>query len=69
MSDGPSLSELGTSLTSTEQDFFVRCEKMSIELDGLVKFIRRSVESLAGGTSEAATAFGVLAFGLEDWDI
>lgn len=44
-------------------------EKISTELDGLVRFIRRGVDSLAGGTSEAASAFGVLSFVLEDWDL
>jgi len=33
-----------------------------------VRFVRRGVESLAGGVGEAAPAFGVLAFALEDWD-
>ncbi|EAU84459.2 hypothetical protein CC1G_01455 [Coprinopsis cinerea okayama7 len=50
-------------------DFFGRIEKISREVDGLVRFIRRGVESLAGGTTEAAPAFGVLAFALEDWDL
>jgi len=58
----------GASVTSDE-NFFVRVERMSSELDGLVRFLRRGVESLAGGASEAAPAFGVLAFALEDWDI
>jgi gamma-tubulin complex component 5 len=44
-------------------------DKMSSDLDGLVRFIRRGVESLAGGTGNAAPAFGVLAFALEDWDL
>ena len=56
---------LSISVTSTsiagEEDFFARMERMSSELDSLVRFIRRGVESLAGGTSEAASAFGVLA--------
>ena len=52
-----------------EENFFVRAERMSSELDGLVRFLRRGIESLAGGTGEAAPAFGVLAFALEDWDI
>lgn len=51
------------------EDFFTRVDKMSTELDGLVRFVRRGVESLAGGLSEAAPAFGVLAFALEDWDM
>jgi gamma-tubulin complex component 5 len=46
-----------------------RLDTMSSELDSLVRFIRRGVETLAGGTGEAAPAFGVLAFALEDWDL
>lgn len=64
----PSYSTLGAS-TNLEEDFSGRVEKMSAELDSLVRFLRRGVESLAGGSSEAAPAFGVLAFSLEDWDL
>ena len=66
-----SFSVLGSSsiVSLEEEDFFGRVERMSSELDGLVRFLRRGVESLAGGTGEAAPAFGVLAFDLEDWDI
>ena len=64
-----SYSVLDSSIVSMEEDFFVRVERMSSELDGLVRFLRRGIEGLAGGTGEAAAAFGVLAFALEDWDI
>jgi gamma-tubulin complex component 5 len=57
-----------TSVSYAEEGFNTRMDKMSLELDGLVRFLRRGVESLAGGSSEAAPAFGVLAFALEDWD-
>ncbi|KAF5333611.1 hypothetical protein D9611_002761 [Ephemerocybe angulata] len=50
-------------------DMFGTIEQMSKELDGLVRFVRRGVESLSGGVSEAAATFGVLAFALEDWDL
>jgi gamma-tubulin complex component 5 len=56
------------SVSYAEEGFQNRMDKMSSELDGLVRFLRRGVESLAGGTGEAAPAFGVLAFALEDWD-
>ncbi|KAI0797115.1 Spc98 family-domain-containing protein [Abortiporus biennis] len=66
---GPSFSFGGTSSISfAEEGFSERLDKMSSELDGLVRFIRRGVESLAAGTSEAASAFGIFAFALEDWD-
>ncbi|KAI0677260.1 Spc98 family-domain-containing protein [Trametes maxima] len=51
-----------------EDGFMERLDKMSSELDALVRFVRRGVESLAAGTGEAAPAFGVFAFALEDWD-
>jgi len=58
----------GPSASSAEDSFLDRIDTMSSELDGLVRFVRRGTESLAGGTGEAAPAFGVLAFTLEDWD-
>lgn len=65
----PSFSMAASSISSVaEEGFLGRLDKMSSELDGLVRFVRRGVESLAGGTGEAAPAFGVLAFALEDWD-
>ncbi|KIY72852.1 hypothetical protein CYLTODRAFT_417629 [Cylindrobasidium torrendii FP15055 ss-10] len=43
-------------------------DRISSELDVLVKFVRRNVEALSGGTDDAAPTFGVIAFTLEDWD-
>ncbi|KAH0588057.1 hypothetical protein H2248_006785 [Termitomyces sp. 'cryptogamus'] len=63
----PSFS-VNTSMSYAEEGFQARMDKMSSELDGLVRFLRRGVESLAGGAGEAASAYGVLAFALEDWD-
>jgi len=54
--------------STDDTNFLDRIDKMSTELDGLVKFVRRGTESLAGEAGEAALAFGVLAFALEDWD-
>lgn len=65
---GTSLAVSGASVVG-EWDPLGGVEKISTELDGLVRFIRRGVDSLAGGTSEAASAFGVLSFVLEDWDL
>ena len=65
----PSFS-LGASSSASfmEDGFLARLDKMSSELDALVRFVRRGVESLAAGTGEAAPAFGIFAFALEDWD-
>ena len=57
-----------TTVDLVEESFHVRLDKMSSQLDALVRFIRRGVESLAAGTGEAAPAFGIFAFALEDWD-
>lgn len=51
-----------------EEDFSTQLKKLSGELDGLVRYIRRGAENVARGTSDTASAFGVLAFTLEDWD-
>ena len=57
-----------TAPSYTEEDVSTRLEKLSEELDGLVRYVRRGAESLARGMSDTASAFGVLAFMLEDWD-
>ncbi|EIW61599.1 uncharacterized protein TRAVEDRAFT_143542 [Trametes versicolor FP-101664 SS1] len=57
-----------TTMSFAEEGPAARLEKMSGELDALVRFVRRGVESLAAGTGEAAPAFGMFAFALEDWD-
>ncbi len=51
-----------------EDEFVVRLDRMSREVDSLVRFVRRGVESLAAGSGEAAALFGMFAFTLEDWD-
>jgi hypothetical protein len=49
------------------QQLFDEIYEMQEELDKLVWFVQREVEILAGGTSETASTFSVLAFALEDW--
>ncbi|KAI0068599.1 hypothetical protein BV25DRAFT_11798 [Artomyces pyxidatus] len=56
------------SVSFEEEGFASRVQKMTEELDGLVRYVRRGVESLAGGATEAASTFGIFAFALEDWD-
>ncbi|KAF7302269.1 Spindle pole body component [Mycena indigotica] len=48
---------------------FGSVDKLSSELDGLVRFVRRGVESLASGGEDVSASFSVLAFALEDWDL
>jgi len=59
---------LNTSMISYEGDFADHLDKLSSELDGVVRFVRRGSESWGGGPSKAASAFRALAFALEDWD-
>ncbi|KZT29375.1 hypothetical protein NEOLEDRAFT_1056725 [Neolentinus lepideus HHB14362 ss-1] len=63
----PSFS-VAASVSLAEEGFFERLDKMSSDLDGLVRFIRRGIESLAAGAGDSGQVFGVLAFSLEDWD-
>lgn len=55
-------------ISFAEEDAFTRVEKMSRELDGLIRFIRRSVEDLGSKGGQESATFGVLSFALEDWD-
>ncbi|CCM01742.1 uncharacterized protein FIBRA_03808 [Fibroporia radiculosa] len=64
----PSFSLATSTGSFVDESFIDRLDKMSSELDTLVRFIRHGAESLAAGGSEAASAFGIFAFALEDWD-
>jgi len=57
-----------TTISFAEEDAFTRVDKMSRELDGLVRFIRRGVENLCSKGGPESSTFGVLSFALEDWD-
>ena len=57
-----------STISFAEEDAFTRVEKMSRELDGLVRFIRRSVEHLESKGGPESSTFGILSFTLEDWD-
>ena len=56
------------SASRDDRHLYGEMTEMQNELDGLVRFVRREVEGLAGGTSAAASTFSILAFALEDWD-
>lgn len=62
------VSFMASSMRPTDEGFFEQLDKISTELDGLVRFVRRGIENLAGRAGEGAYTFGVLAFALEDWD-
>jgi gamma-tubulin complex component 5 len=51
------------------EDESAQLQKISVDLDNLVRFVRRSVEKImASGAIENTAAYGVFAFALEDWD-
>ena len=58
-----------SAMSFADDGFFGRLDKISSELDELVRFVRRGVESLSTKTGDAAAALGMFAFALEDWDI
>ncbi|KAF7294147.1 hypothetical protein HMN09_01143100 [Mycena chlorophos] len=66
---GATTFSMSQSMNEPSVDGFGRVDKMSEELDGLVRFVRRGAESLAGAAGDAAASFSVLAFALEDWDL
>lgn len=57
-----------TTISFAEEDAFTRAEKMSSELDTLIRFIRRGVENLGSKGDTESSTFGILSFSLEDWD-
>jgi len=65
--------ELDVSLQEeVETDPFSKNEKISLELDNLVRFVRHSVDSLCtsmSGNKETDGSFDVLSFALNDWDL
>jgi gamma-tubulin complex component 5 len=63
------IAQSGVTVSLAEDGFFPRLERISLELDALMRFVRRGVDSLAAGAGDASATFGILAFYLEDWDM
>ncbi|KAG8809500.1 hypothetical protein FRC17_003413 [Serendipita sp. 399] len=57
------------SISFADASFALKMDRISEELDGLVRYVRKAIDVLAGGSSEAASTFGILSFMLEDWDM
>ena len=60
---------LASSISFAEESFTVKVDRLSEELDGLVRYVRKAVDVLAGGSNETSATFGVLSFMLEEWDM
>jgi gamma-tubulin complex component 5 len=60
---------LAASMSFAEESFIAKVDRMSEELDKMVKYIRRALDVLAGGSAEISSTFGVLSFLLEEWDM
>lgn len=54
---------------STREGESFKLDEMWMELDGLVRSLRRGVEHLAGKPDASSPTFGVLSFILEEWDL
>lgn len=60
---------LTSSISFAEESFTVKIDRVSDELDGLVRYVRKAVDVLAGGSNETSAVFGVFSFMLEEWDM
>jgi gamma-tubulin complex component 5 len=72
--DNEGTTELGITsvdptLLDAGDDWAVRVERLSQGLDNLVRTLRKRVESVVGEGGPSASAFGMLDFALEDWDL
>ncbi|CAE6478232.1 unnamed protein product [Rhizoctonia solani] len=69
------ITELGTSMIDPtflgpeDEDLATRVERLSKGLDTLIRTLRKRVELAAGEGGPSASAFGMLDFALEDWDL
>ncbi|CAG8629893.1 11660_t:CDS:2 [Acaulospora colombiana] len=60
---------LVNSVSFAEESFVVKMDRISDELQGHVKYVKKAVDVLAGGSNEVASTFAVLSFMLEEWDM
>ncbi|KZO98172.1 hypothetical protein CALVIDRAFT_597152 [Calocera viscosa TUFC12733] len=64
----PSMS-MAVSISFADENLTTRLDRMSNEMDRLVRYLRRGAEKIAGEGGPDTTTFEVLAFTLEDWDL
>ncbi|CAE6519065.1 unnamed protein product [Rhizoctonia solani] len=73
--DQEGITELGTTMIDPtflgpeDEDSAARVERLSKGLDTLIRTLRKRVELAAGEGGPSASAFGMLDFALEDWDL
>ncbi|CUA77915.1 hypothetical protein RSOLAG22IIIB_06868 [Rhizoctonia solani] len=73
--DQEGTTELGTTMIDPtflgpeDEDSAARVERLSKGLDTLIRTLRKRVELAAGEGGPSASAFGMLDFALEDWDL
>jgi len=58
-----------TSVSFAEENLASRIDRMSNEMERLVRYIRRSAEKIGADGGPDTTTFEVLSFSLEDWDL
>jgi len=67
--DGVERPSLATSVSFAEDSFVVKLDRMSEELEGQIRYVKKAVDVLAGGSSDVAATFGIFSFILEEWHL
>ncbi|KZT50429.1 hypothetical protein CALCODRAFT_188828 [Calocera cornea HHB12733] len=60
---------MGATISFADETIAARIDRMSNEMDRLVRYLRRGAEKIASDGGPDAATFEVLAFCLEDWDL
>jgi gamma-tubulin complex component 5 len=67
--DGVERPSLTTSMSFAEDSFVVKLDRMSEELEGQIRYVKKAVDVLGGGSSDVAATFGIFSFILEEWNL
>lgn len=60
---------LTAAVSFTEDSFVVKVDRLSEELEGQVRYVKKAMDVLGGGSSETASTFGIFSFMLEEWSV
>jgi gamma-tubulin complex component 5 len=67
--DGVERPSLATSMSFAEDSFVVKLDRMSEELEGQIRYVKKAVDVLGGGSGDVAATFGIFSFILEEWHL
>lgn len=57
---------LATSMSFAEDSFVVKLDRMSEELESQIRYVKKAVDVLGGGSSDVAATFSIFSFILEE---